>query len=305
MTDSTDASRGDSADPPLDLLDFIPVVRKIRRPDGWTPELQREYIRRLAESGSPQQACIEMGKNVTGIEALYKVPSADSFRAAWDQAVRIGRSAQGLDCGPPHLGPVPGINRRHPRDARAAYSDDLAPDDDEPVMDEESKLALFENILRKYVRKVELEREARLDGRIVAADFTLRQITCVEIALDLAALRLGTSGWEVLHEARRDGHSIFDIAETQLSRVLDAERRAVWAEAGEPERPEHPPQRYLSDRGDYSLEPTEYLRGGDDRDEQIAARERQHAEDAKLQIEWEAKARADWAARAGAVGEES
>ena len=294
MTDSTDAPPGDTADPPLDPLDFIPVVRKIKRPDGWTAELQRDYIRRLAISGSPLQACIEMGKNVSGIEALYKVPGADSFRAAWDHAVQVGRTAQGLDCGPPHLGPVPGIQRRTPRNVPgAAWPDDFPPDEDPAVagMSFETKRNLLESILRKYVRKVEHEREARLDGRIVEADFTLRQITCVEIALDLAALRLGTSGWEVLHAARRDGHGIFDIAETQLSRVLDAERRAVWAEAGAPERPEHPPQRYLSDCGDYSVEPTEFLRGGDDQEEQIAARYRQHREDAKAQVEWESSQR--------------
>lgn len=164
-------------------------------------------------------------------------------------------------------------------------------------MSDDDKLALFENILGKYVRKVEHEREARVEGRIIEADFTLRQITGIEIALDLMAQGLGTSGWAVIREARLGGHGIFDIAETPMSRMLDAERRAVWEAAGDPPRPEHPPQRYLSDRGDYSLEPIQHLYGGEDREEQIAARDRQHAEDARAQIEWEASARADWAAR--------
>ena len=106
MTDSP-RKASDSASPPPDLLDFEPVVRKIKRPDGWTPELQREFIRRLSLNGSPQQTCIDMGKHASGIEALYKVPGADSFRAAWDEAVRIGRTAMGLDCGPPTLAPCP------------------------------------------------------------------------------------------------------------------------------------------------------------------------------------------------------
>lgn len=291
MTDSPHQSPGSSADPSPDPLDFIPVVRKIRRPDGWTPELQREFIRRVALNGSPQQTCTEMGKHVTGVEALYKVPGADSFRAAWDHAVRVGRTAQGLDCGPPHLGPVPGIVRRSSSGGRASMA--TADPDDEPEMDEEAKVALFGNIFRKFVLKVEQEREARLAGRIVEADFTLRQVTCIEIALDLAAQHLGTNGWDVIRDARLGRHGIFDIAETDLSRCLDEARRAVWAEAGEPDRPEHPPRRYLVEHDGYSTEPTEYLRGGDDayRDAQIAAREKQHAEDAAAQMEWESSQR--------------
>src|SRR5689334_4016780 len=66
------------------LLDFEPVPRKVKRPDGWTPERQREFIHRLALTGSPAMASGEMGKNVSGIEAIYKEKGADSFRRAWD-----------------------------------------------------------------------------------------------------------------------------------------------------------------------------------------------------------------------------
>ena len=297
MTNSPDPSPidpADPADPALDPLDFIPVVRKIKRPDGWTAELQREFIRRVALNGSPQQTCTEMGKHVTGVEALYKVPGADSFRAAWDHAVQVGRTAQGLDCGPPHLGPVPGIQRRPPRAIPgAACPDEFTLDEDPAVagMSFEARSDLLDNILRKYVLKVEHEREARLAGRIVEADFTLRQITCIEIALDLAALRLGTSGWDVIGQARMGEHTIFSIAETRLSRHLDEARRAVWVEAGEPDRPEHPPKRFLVEKDGYSIEPTEYLRGGNDQEEQIAAREKQHREDAAAQVEWESSQR--------------
>ena len=130
-------------------------------------------------------------------------------------------------------------------------------------------------------------------GRIVEADFTLRQITFVEVALDLAALRLGTSGWEVIEQARMGEDNVFSIAETHLSRCLDEARRAVWVEAGEPERPEHPPQRFLVEKDGYSIEPLEYLRGGDkaDREQQIAARKRQHRDDAAAQVEWESSQR--------------
>jgi hypothetical protein len=102
-----------AADPEIiPLLSFEPVVRKIRRPDGWTPELQRELIARLAATGTIQAAVWQMGKHATGAEALYKTPSADSFRASWDAAVIIGRRRNGLDSQPPFAGPVRGIGWR-------------------------------------------------------------------------------------------------------------------------------------------------------------------------------------------------
>jgi len=103
-----------AADPEIaPLLGFDPVVRKVKRPDGWTPELQRELIARLAATGNLQQAVWQMGKHATGAEALYKVASAIGFRLSWDAALIIGRRRNGLDSQPPFAGPVPGITRRN------------------------------------------------------------------------------------------------------------------------------------------------------------------------------------------------
>src|SRR3954451_6070981 len=66
------------------LLNFEPVVRKVKRPDGWTPELQRELIARIAATATLQQAVWQMGKHATGAETLYKTAAADSFRESWD-----------------------------------------------------------------------------------------------------------------------------------------------------------------------------------------------------------------------------
>lgn len=102
-----------AADPEIaPLLAFDPVVRKVKRPDGWTPDLQRELIARLAATGTVQAAVWQMGKHATGAEALYKAPSAHSFRLSWDAALIIGRRRNGLDSAPPFAGPVPGITRR-------------------------------------------------------------------------------------------------------------------------------------------------------------------------------------------------
>ena len=73
------------------LLDFEPVPRKRVVDGAWTPELQREFISRLALTGSPGRACDEMGKNETGITKLYRSPAGKSFRAAWDGAVALAQ----------------------------------------------------------------------------------------------------------------------------------------------------------------------------------------------------------------------
>lgn len=296
----------ESALPP-GLLDFTPVPRKVNRPDGWTADLQREFIRRLAETGSPQRACIDMGKNVTGIEALYKVPSAHSFRAAWDRALAIGRSAMGLDCGPPHLDPVPGIQRRPARGP--GRRPDPGPDEDFE-MSEEDKLELLERLADKFLRKVEAEREARLAGQVVAADVYLRQITVLEVLFDLLGTEIGAAGpWELLAGIRRGGHPVWRIVDTPFTRFLDEVRREYWAATpGEPMRPVAFREEFLRDCGDHrvSLDLHAYgaltppARGftqeqweAMDHDEQKAARMKQQREDAAEQVEWERRALAE------------
>jgi len=105
-----------AADPEIaPLLEFTPVTRKVKRPDGWFPHLQRELIARLAATGTVQEAVWQMGKHATGAEALYKVASANEFRASWDAALALGRARNGLDSSPPWAGEVPGIQRRRGR----------------------------------------------------------------------------------------------------------------------------------------------------------------------------------------------
>lgn len=102
-----------AADPEIaPLLNFTPVPRQIKRPNGWTPELQRELIARIALTGTVQQAVWQMGKHATGAEYLYKNANAAAFRASWDAAIIIGRRRNGLDSRPPFAGDVPGITRR-------------------------------------------------------------------------------------------------------------------------------------------------------------------------------------------------
>lgn len=102
-----------AADPEIaPLLDFEPVPRQVPRPNGWTPERQREFIARLAHFGSPKLAADSMSKNVSGITALYRQKGADSFRAAWDGAVALGLSRRPPDTSSPFIGDVPGMSPR-------------------------------------------------------------------------------------------------------------------------------------------------------------------------------------------------
>jgi len=95
MSDSRQAYPGaetPETDPEIEaLLKFEPAPRKREVEGAWTPELQREFIARLAVTGSPGRASEEMGKTDTGVRKLYRSPEAASFRAAWDKAVELAK----------------------------------------------------------------------------------------------------------------------------------------------------------------------------------------------------------------------
>ena len=115
-----------AADPEIaPLLDFEPATRKIKRPDGWAPELQRELVARIAATGSMRQAVAQMGKGPAGAQNLYKLASADSLRAACDAAVVVGRRRNGLDAQPLYQGQFPGVTTR--RSKRFAEPEGPAP----------------------------------------------------------------------------------------------------------------------------------------------------------------------------------
>jgi hypothetical protein len=82
-----------AADPEIaPLLEFEPARRKVERPDGWTDELQRELIARIAATGSPGEACKAMDKNLSGAKHLYRSQGAASFRQAWKAAIALAAS---------------------------------------------------------------------------------------------------------------------------------------------------------------------------------------------------------------------
>src|SRR5687767_12352700 len=150
-----------------DLLDFEPVPVQ-PRVNGWDPEAQRAFIALLAATGSKRRAAIAIGRNDYGITQLLKRDDSASFKAAFDRAMAIAKQngsmkiAQGVaDAAARNAQLVP------PSRLREGTGEGMS--DDPSELDEEEKLALIENIHRKFLGKVRQEREARLKGEVVAA----------------------------------------------------------------------------------------------------------------------------------------
>jgi hypothetical protein len=108
------------------LLDFEPVPRSRVVEGAWTPELQREFIARLAVTGSVGRSAEEMGKTETGVRKLYRTPAGVSFRAAWNGAVELARkrkearAAEEEPLGPGSRPPSLDGRRKHPRADRSS-----------------------------------------------------------------------------------------------------------------------------------------------------------------------------------------
>jgi len=301
------AGEGDFADLG-GLLDFEPVPRKQQRVDGWTPERQRAFIAALAYTGSPRRAAAAVGKSQWGADRLREAEGAESFAAAWDSAMAIAgeTGARRLAAG---VGAVAGEAAAW-TPPRAPWSGAASrrgpppePDEAELTRKQERKtLAALDGVFSHYLKRLEMERAARLAGKVVEADFYVRQITFLEVMIDLAG---DGDGWQVLRDLRLDvppfGRRLpVEVAETPMSRLLDEARREQWAEAGEPERPPLPPPEQLADCGRFSTGAHESFRGGPDIKERMRAKDAEYRAAAKAQVEWEEKARreaAEWRAR--------
>ena len=163
----------DEDDPPEDdpelvaLLDFEPVPRRIERGNGWSAENQRAFIAGLVETGNYRLAAQRLGLTASGVYQLRKDAGAEDFSRAWDEALALHRARM------PKAVPRPA---REARNAEARRASEVDRDEHEAIIVE---------ILGKYWRKLEGERRARLEGRIVEADFYVRQLSYIEIVLDL------------------------------------------------------------------------------------------------------------------------
>ncbi|HEX8224629.1 MAG TPA: hypothetical protein VF605_12500 [Allosphingosinicella sp.] len=302
-----------------DLLDFEPVARR-KRANGWDSEAQRAFIAVLAVTGSDRQAAAVVGRNAFGITQLCKAENNEGFLAARAKAMEIFEEKERVRRSDGLLAAVRGEETRARARHRPAWSDAatrrlppppgqevaaaLEPDPDEDGHIPADALEVICAIVHKYRLKLEAERRCRLEGRIAEADFYLRQITMLEVSLDVVS----GNGMEVLKRARLGDHGLLTIAETGWSVMLDNARRRFWEAMGEPPRPEYPPRHLLEQQQGYATEPLDATWGGlpEGHQEQRRALEEQHARDALAQVEWEQRAReevAAWRARQEAEAE--
>ena len=72
------------------VIVFTPVPLR-RRADGWPPELQRRFIVALSQGMTPGEAAASIGRNRQNAYKLRKRAGAESFAAAWDNAVALVR----------------------------------------------------------------------------------------------------------------------------------------------------------------------------------------------------------------------
>jgi hypothetical protein len=233
---------------------------------------------------------------MSGAYKLRTAAGGDAFAASWDAALALHhrRNPKPEPRGRPSRGEILGGVGRKPWPAAAATPPEGWVDPKLYYLTPEEFAA---GILRSYRLKLEQEREARLAGHIVAADFYVRQLTCLEVVLDL-----GGNALELLEQLKRGQRHPSEIAATPMSVLLDHVRRAYWAQLGEPERPPLPP---LGDHdGEIATgEPSHcsYTPASQGPEDEWRRRETEKAAfHAEAQRAWEEKARAEaeaWAER--------
>ena len=272
-----------------DLLDFEPVPRP-PRVDGWTAEKQRAFIALLATTGSQRRSAMALGMAPYGAAKLREAPGADAFSAAWDRAMAMAAEQGTINIS---TAVSDTYARRAQLDPTPSRLRGMPGDEDENISEAEHELRTLD-VYRQYLVKVELERKARLAGKVVEADFILRQLTFFECALDLARDGNHIDTWTWLANLRRDGHGLMEIAQTPFSRFLDEARRLSWeGKMTGLDQPMPTPEEYLQFRDNYWLEGPECTWGGQDlsHQQQLAEQQESHRKAAMEQVLWEEEQR--------------
>jgi hypothetical protein len=259
------------------LLCFAPVERRIVREDGWSPAHQRGFIAWLAGCGDVTEAAKAVGRGANGARLLRKDDVVGEFAAAWGRALALYRNRNGDPSRPPLTAP------RHAR----ALPDGRVRQESESDLDEAEKAELIAEIVKRYGTKLRAERQARLEGRITEADFYVRQLSFIELVLDI-----GGRTQELLDAFREAGVPLPEAAATPGSTLLEKARRAFWQEKGEADRPPPAPlgrhnDRYATGRDDYDP-----ARDGDRKDWE-RRREEKRKLAAEAQAEWERRAKGE------------
>jgi hypothetical protein len=188
--------------------------------------------------------------------------------------------------------PLPG-GTKHPRTlareaAQAEAAAEPSPEDAHAKALEE--IAIFlDQVLDRYQKKVLEERTHRLAGHVVAADFALRQLTHIELILDIGgrSQQLIKEATEI--ESRYAGGGPVVLNASPISELIAERRQAVWDKLADPPRPPLD----LEPQFPSHAEP----RNGETRKDRDAARRDAVIKMAAAQAVWEAAATEEtWAA---------
>ena len=313
------------------LLDFKPVPRLRQRHDGWTPKRQQAFIAALAETGSVSLAAKAVNMAPEGAYQLRRRPGADEFREAWDAALDHGaeiidanaieRATNGVAVPIFHQGEQVGERRvfnerltmwmlqhRKPGKYGGAKSGGHSAEEIERAEEIRADIAAnheawIERLAKLYLGRIRMERQQRLAGNVTAADFYLRQLTHMEVLLELGGggkhlLWMADNAKWVNDQLIRDDEATrarlyapgAPVHRTAVTDRLDTERRELWAAMGDPLRPELP--------WNWAPPPSGIVGGPD-----FKAREQKlhaaHAKAATAQKLWEEAAKEEWEARTG------
>lgn len=313
---------------PRPVRDFTPVPRKYRY-DGWTVERQRGFIAALADTGSVTAACRRINMSIEGAYALRRQPGAEEFAAAWADAldhgvqsladIAIDRAREGVAVPvywkgeqvgerrwyndrllmfilrhhlPEKYGPLaplpPGTKHPATLAREAALTRAQAEAAAKAAQDKDD--ALTEELLRRYKAKIREERRYRLDGDVIAADYTLRQLAHIEMFIVTQGATGKLSDMIAAHHEKNGRYSP-DLYAPGISDELAGIRAEVWAQLGDPPRPPIPLPRHTLQ----STSPNPYTEK-----DRLAAQQRAQAMMAEAQALWEASAtKARWEAACG------
>jgi hypothetical protein len=168
-----------------------------------------------------------------------------------------------------------------------AARDAAAAEDNLPEAEKMERLTWLAATLESYEAKVVYERRARLAGEVVAADFSVRQLTCIEFMLGLGGI--GTKVMAMWTDSIAAAGSAPAYA-TEVCEMMEQVRRDVWAKEPAPLRP-HANPRYNRPRSFW---------GGPTYGERERAQREAQRQIAKAQAMWEAAAKEEtWRAWCG------
>ena len=77
----------------LPVPDFTPWRAMRERANGWSPAIQRAFIVELTRIGSVNAAARAVGRSRRSAYVLREKPGAESFAAAWEEAIFRGQQA--------------------------------------------------------------------------------------------------------------------------------------------------------------------------------------------------------------------